>query len=54
MTGWAAKTLAIIIIVGLLLSYFPQIFVIGIVCIILLFIIRWIADIYWNVKDNER
>ena len=54
MIGWAGKALAIIIILGLLMSYFPQIFGLVIICAVLWFSIRWLADVYWDMKDNER
>lgn len=54
MIGWMAKTLAVLIMLGIVLTYFPGMLIIAIALFVLYWLIRIGADIYWWRKDNER
>jgi hypothetical protein len=55
MVGWINKIIAIIIVVFLSLSLWGgKLFIIAISLIALYFIIRWLADLFYWGKDNNK
>ena len=48
------KILAVLIIIGLALSFFKKVFLIVVAGILLLWIIRLLADLFWWGKDNGK
>lgn len=48
------QILGILILVFLALSYFQKLFLIVFFLIIIYFLIRWGADIFWWGRDNEK
>jgi membrane-bound ClpP family serine protease len=51
--GLQNKILAFVIVGGLLLSILKQWVLLIVAGVILLFIIRWLADLFWKGKDND-
>jgi len=52
--AWVGKTGAIILISIIAILVLKDWVLLPIGIIILLFLIRWIADIYWSGKDNGK
>jgi len=48
------RFLAVMIVIGLALSFFKRIFWIVVGILVLLWLIRLIADLFWWGKDNDK
>jgi len=48
------RFLAVMIVIGLTLSFFKRIFWIVVGILVLLWLIRLIADLFWWGKDNDK
>jgi len=51
---FGGKTIAIILILGVLLFWFRSLLLWVIGILVLLYVVRWLADIYWWGKDNGK
>lgn len=51
---WYGKLLAVLIIGGLLTTSFKRLAIVVICLVVLYYLIRWGADIFWWGKDNKK